>query len=80
MVGMNKLTDMSVWIKTSDKLPETGQKVLGWDNYWEEIHIYIYANFVNVTWCIAEGVDYKRLEKYESDWYPVYWMPLPDSP
>lgn len=68
------------WIKTSEKLPEQGIPVLGWDDYWEECHPYIYADLPEVDWCIASGIDYERMEKHETEWYPTYWMPLPNAP
>lgn len=68
------------WIKTSDRLPETNQRVLVYlKNSYESIDI------AEVWGWDSENNKYKPFCFYDTDngdmWFmPEYWMPLPNPP
>lgn len=69
---------MSQWVKCSERMPEIGQIVLGWNGYTVRRCVYTRNKYAKTQ---------KRREpRFEistgaSEWYGVtHWMPLPDPP
>lgn len=63
---------MDGWIKVSDRLPETEQRVLIFSSYGRELVTY---NPHENCWDDSDGDDYYR----DIEW-ATHWMPLPEPP
>ena len=62
------------WNKIKETQPEDGQRVLTWNNLFNEARIQVYDEYYQ-CWDTEDGDDYEC--HFEE---APYWMPLPENP
>lgn len=71
-----------MWIPITERLPAKNQKVLGWDQGWHQVRLYIYYGRRDSGyhwWITQEGHDWSNIHEWEMTDTPTHWMPLPDT-
>jgi hypothetical protein len=65
------------WLDIRKDKPEDGQRVLTWNNYYNEPRIQVY-NEEYQCWDLEDGDDFEYpIDDYR---YIIYWQPLPGKP
>lgn len=65
------------WLDIRKDKPEDGQRILTWNNYYNEPRIQVY-NEEYQCWDTEDGDDFEY--QIDDHKYIIYWQPLPGKP
>lgn len=68
------------WISVEDRLPEIGDKIIAYGDFWGEIHDFQGKHVGSGEWVKGCYVDIKADAYYCHIYNVTHWMPLPEPP